>query len=136
MQALRWQWLDPAQVGRLATERLARALPMGGDVARLHDVAPFWFWEPMRLNRPAVPGEPVTPDDADLRRSVAAANASVPAGMTSLADAFDGVDDPLYFDDVHHNEEGAVLVADRIYRRLKPTIEDRAHGSTGSGGRP
>lgn len=123
--------LDPAGIGRLATDRLATALPMGADIANRHGVRPFWFWEPMRLDRTPVAGEPVFGTDPNLRQAVAAASATLPPQVTSLSHLFDDVDAPLYFDDVHHNEEGAALVAEQIYRTLEPTLGSVAAQGSG-----
>ena len=114
--------LDPAGVGELATSRLGEQLPMGLDVADRYGVTPFVFWEPMRLSRKVIEGEPVTPDDPELKTTIAAAVASLPRGVIDLSHALDGEDTPLFFDDIHHNELGANLAAEAIYEHLLPTI--------------
>ena len=114
--------LDPEGIGRLAVTRLTKELPMGVDVAELHHVTPFVFWEPMRLARPLAPGEPTTPNDADLKAMIEAAIADLPPGVINLSHAFDDNDKPLFFDDLHTNELGARLAAEAIYEHLAPTI--------------
>ncbi len=113
-------------IGELAVERYQRSLPMGLDLAAKHGVDAFTFWEPMRLGRPPVAGEPTFDTDADLRVSVASASAHLPSSVIDLAHAFDGVDQPLYFDDVHYNELGAELAAKAMYEHLRPAIRARA----------
>ena len=95
---------------------------MGLDVADRYGVTPFVFWEPMRLSRKVIEGEPVTPDDPELKTTIAAAVASLPRGVIDLSHALDGEDTPLFFDDIHHNELGANLAAEAIYEHLLPTI--------------
>ena len=46
--------------------------------------------------------------------------------VTSLRDAYDGVDEPLMMDVVHTNERGADLLAAAMYRTVRPLVEERA----------
>ena len=62
------QRMDPAEVGLFAVRRVVGSLSSGADLADHYDVAPFWFWEPTRLSRPPVEGDPVEPGDDQLAR--------------------------------------------------------------------
>ncbi|MFM7069639.1 MAG: hypothetical protein ACKOYM_09285, partial [Actinomycetes bacterium] len=81
------------------------------------------FWQPSRVSRPHVKGEPTTPTDAAARATYRAATAAIPAGVVDLSAALRGVPRPLYSDDAHHNEEGAAVVASAMYRSLRPAID-------------
>lgn len=113
-----------AEVGRLAAARYERARRMSVDLAEIHQLRTFWFWQPTRFSRPPVEGEPAQPTDARSRATAAAAAAALPEGVIDLTDALDGSSKPIFSDDVHHNEEGARRVAEAMYEQLRPTLEE------------
>jgi lysophospholipase L1-like esterase len=47
-------------------------------------------------------------------------------GVVDLTTVFDGRDDAIYWDAVHTNETGSLLVADAMYDRLRPQLSELA----------
>lgn len=109
----------PEEVGRTSVARYERSRQISADIATARHLPMMWAWQPSRLSRPAVAGEPNDGDgEDDARRITAAAEADLPAGVVDLSRTFDGVDKPLFSDDVHHNELGAQLMAAALWREL------------------
>ena len=46
--------------------------------------------------------------------------------VVDISDAFEAAPSPVIYDDVHTNELGAKIVAEEIYKRLKPELEAAA----------
>lgn len=116
--------LSATDVGRLAVDRYRRSLSMSRDIAEARDLPTVWFWQPSRLSRPPVEGEPNDGDlEDDARQITEAAEAGIPDGVVDVTDAFDGVDEPLFSDDVHHNELGAKIMGERILAEIRPLID-------------
>ena len=103
--------MDKAELGELAVVRYERSRKMSRDTAAANDLPVVWFWQPSRLSRPPVDGEPTVEGEGDLRRFYGGAESNVPSGVVDLTAVFDDVDAPLFTDEVHHNEVGARLVA-------------------------
>lgn len=114
--------LDPAGVAQLAVDRFARSMASGQQLADHHGVRALFAWEPMRLGRPPVPGEPVLEGDEELRVVVGEAARRLPEGVADLSNSLDGVEGPLYWDDVHTNERGAAAVGARLSELLLPVL--------------
>ena len=57
----------PEEVGAMAVSRYERARRMSQDLAEIHDLQTFWFWQPTRFARGPIDGEPTTEFDADSR---------------------------------------------------------------------
>ncbi|HMT24143.1 MAG TPA: hypothetical protein PKD07_07395 [Microthrixaceae bacterium] len=115
----------PVEVGALAARRMAKSLPMSVDAAAAAGVPGLWVVEPMRLGRPPVTGEPTLEGDDRTRAAIAAMRRRLPPGPLDLVDLFDGVSEALYYDDVHYNEAGARVVAERLF----PEVLSRLGGS-------
>lgn len=117
--------LSPAELGRLATDRYGRSLKMSGDTASANGVAVRWFWQPSMFNRPPVEGEPFDPGEQarEKRTMWHVAASTVPAGVVNLSDVFAKHGRPLFNDDVHHNEEGARLVAEAILDSIRDDLD-------------
>ena len=81
---------------------LARVEELVGDDTELH-----FFWQPQRLG---------WPDDVLSR---------LPPGVVDLSDTFAGIEDGVYIDDVHTNEEGARLLAEAMWAEVGPGLVDR-----------
>lgn len=120
--------MSPAEVGRLATRRYAASMGMSRATATATGTAVRWFWQPSRFSRPPVDGEPTTDDDDRSRAITDAAERSIPAGVIDLTDVFARDRTPLFSDDVHHNERGARLVAEGMYRELRSTLDELLGG--------
>ena len=107
---------SPTQFGALAVERYERSRQISRDIAVARDLRVEWFWQPVRLSRPAVDGEP---DDGDAERDGRIVAETAAAGLSpdvhDLSHVFDSSPRPLFSDDAHHNEEGARLAAQSIY---------------------
>ena len=114
------------QLGTLTGERFLRSRLMSAASARAYDVAAAWFWQPSRVSRPFVEGEygdDSAADEYSRQTYAAAAEAATSDGsVTDLSDVFDPYRQPLFTDDVHHNEEAARIIADAMYDRLEAQL--------------
>jgi lysophospholipase L1-like esterase len=120
--------MSPTEIGELVASRYAGSLPMSRDLVDLYDLTALWVWEPMRLSRPLAAGEPSFPDDEQTRTVVETARENLPEGVLDLSDALTSDPRPFFWDDVHHNEEAAAIVAARLWAELKPTLLSRETG--------
>jgi hypothetical protein len=98
---------DPEVVGtRAATVyRRARNLVLG--LAADRGIAPVFFWQPVA--------------DRELDPRYQAATAAVGAPTVDISDTLDAHED-TYVDGAHTNEEGAHLVAVRMWAELRPVV--------------
>jgi lysophospholipase L1-like esterase len=78
------------------------------DLADDHGLPVRFYWQPQAAGWP--------PE----------AIAGLPPGTTDLSHVFDDVEEPLYIDTVHTNEEGARLVAVALWDDLGDEVEDLA----------
>lgn len=117
---------SPEAVGELAAARYERARSISSDLAAIHDLDVRWYWQPTRLTRPTVEGEPTTEFDDELRLASEAARRALADEVVDLADVLDEVREPVYSDDVHHNELGARRIAEAIWADIEPAVRARA----------
>jgi hypothetical protein len=75
-------------------------------LSRTHEVTPFLFWQPMRYD-----GEPEQRAREEMGSST-----------IDISDALEGHSD-VFIDGGHTNEEGARIVAERIWETLRPEVE-------------
>ncbi|WCO65887.1 hypothetical protein PO878_15395 [Iamia majanohamensis] len=118
--------LDAEEVGQLAATRYDRARDVSASLAAAHEVPVRWFWQPSRLSRPPVEGEPVgdaSYEEVTRRVYDAAAAAAVGGDVEDLTGALDDVPGPLFSDDVHHNEVAAAALGEELYRRIRDQVE-------------
>lgn len=117
--------LDPEELGALAVRRYERSRKISADAAQANDVTIRWFWQPSRLSRPPVEGEPFSDKDNEqyLRDFYRGAESRVPDGVGDLTDVFDDVEAPLFSDEVHHNEVGARIVAEAIWATIEAEVD-------------
>ncbi len=117
---------DALGLGQLVATRYLRSLKMSADVAAANDVPIAWFWQPTRVSRPPIKGEVngSTKGDDYAREVYDTASARVRASdeVTDLSDVLDDNDDPLFTDDVHHNEAASRIIAENMYRSLRPQL--------------
>ena len=118
--------MTDVQLGTLTGERFLRSRLMSAASARAYDVAAAWFWQPSRVSRPFVAGEYGDDSAADehSRQTYAAATeaATSDGSVTDLSDVLDPYRQPLFTDDVHHNEEAARIIADAMYDLLEAQL--------------
>lgn len=116
--------LPATELGRFVAEQYERARQVALRTAEAHDVAATWFWQPARYTRPPVDGEPQK--DAEFERyqreAYRAAAAALGSDVHDISGVFDDVPRPIFYDDVHTNEEGAALVARAIYDVIRPEL--------------
>ncbi|MEA2420653.1 MAG: hypothetical protein QOE60_2859 [Thermoleophilaceae bacterium] len=137
-KALTSPWLgDQSQQAEQRGRNAAALHARGVDVARrLADSYGFhadFFWQPSVYSKRALADEELavgslgTDPDA-WRRATAAARADLAPGVIDLSEALDGTAEPLMYDFVHTNELGARIVAEAIYKRVKPQLLAAAGG--------
>ena len=121
----------PAQFVTLLMKRYNRSRVVSRDVSAVHHVPTYYVWQPSRLSRPQVIGEPR--DDKggpDGRAREAAIRRHVPRGVINLMGVYDQNHDILFYDLQHTNEEGSALVAEALYGRLAADLRAIEAGRT------
>lgn len=118
--------MTPAEVGRLAVRRYERARVMSRDLVDVYGLDAMWVWEPMRLLRPPVEGEPEIEGDGELRTVVRAAQGALADDVVDLGSLLGPELGPVYYDDVHHNEVAARVAAEAIYDLVAPILRERS----------
>lgn len=111
----------PVEAAELTMRRYDRSRKISRDISVANGVPTSWFWQPTRLSRPAIEGEPAPSDpdgEAWARRREAETEQLIPADVHDLTSALDGTDAPIFSDDAHHNEVGARLIAAAIWSDL------------------
>jgi lysophospholipase L1-like esterase len=103
-------------------------------VQRLADSYGFeadFFWQPSVYSKEVVGGErravgSLGTDAEAWTAATKSARAALPEGTVDLSEVLDDTDDALMYDFVHTNEEGARIVAEAIYERLRPQLREAA----------
>jgi hypothetical protein len=92
--------------------------------ARAHGVQIHYYWQPSRYSRDVVLSESHFDEDAEnyQRMIDQLLPTFLPSDVVDLTDSLSGNHDPLFTDDVHHNEKGARLVAEAIFADLQPDL--------------
>lgn len=101
----------PDEVGRRGFAVYERAADFVVATAQRRGVRPYLFWQPAR-------GWRANPEYAAATERVAAQDRT-----ENIVDALDGRQD-VYLDDVHTNEEGARIVAERMWETLRGPVHD------------
>ena len=123
------------QRARVTVERYDRSRKISADAAARAGVVSRYVWQPSRFSRDFQPEEPHgTTDQENASRMTDQLIADVlPSDVIDLIDVFDGYTEPLFTDDVHHNETGAAIVGEALYLRLerdlRRVLEARQAGS-------
>lgn len=117
---------SPAEVGSFAalgynaTDRASRML------LEQSGVPMFRFYQPVRSTR-ATPlrTEPVSDaaNEEYLSQVERSFRAALGPGIIDISNAMDATRQPVYYDEMHTNELGARIVADAMYRYLRPQLE-------------
>lgn len=113
--------LDLAQ---LTMERYDQSRRISSVVGAANDVPIRYFWQPSRYSRSLVPSEPHPEAHREngSRLQEQLLIRELADDVIDLSDALDGTTEPLFTDDVHHNEEGARLIAQAMFERLRPDL--------------
>jgi hypothetical protein len=116
--------LDGAERGRLVMTRYESSRRIAFDVGRTNQVPLEFFWQPNRLSRPQLDGEPTDVDPYGIARDIdAAERRAIPDDVHDLTHVFDGNTDPMFTDDVHHDERAARIIALAMFEDLRPTLD-------------
>jgi hypothetical protein len=109
--------------------RYDRAREMSRNLSRDDHVPTYYLWQPTRLSRPPIPGEPKDDEGSangrDREREIVA---RMPDDVIDLTDAFDDSKRALFYDDQHHNEIGARIMGETMYARLAGDLHDLLDG--------
>ena len=96
---------------------------MSRNLASAYDLPTVWFWQPSRVSRPPVAGEPSMPDDAAKRQVDRAAASALPDRVIDLSTVLAGDPRPFFADEVRHNEEAARIIAAAMYRSMRGRLD-------------
>ena len=118
-------YLSPKDLARRAVADYERSRLVSRSVALATGTETLWLWQPTRVSRPPVDGEPRTEQDQFLIDEYGTARDLVADDVVDLTDVLDANRDPLFYDDIHTNELGARLVAEGMFTHLRPLL-DRA----------
>lgn len=116
--------LELGDLERTVVERYNRSRALSATAAEAHGVMVRYLWQPTRFSRPLHRLEPHE-DGRTENRSRASHQLTLdalPDDVISLDDALDGNQDPLFTDDVHHNELAARLIADALYAEIRDDL--------------
>jgi hypothetical protein len=112
--------LNMEQLTKATIERYDRSRIISRSVAELHGIEPIYVWQPSRYSRDLVKTEPhgdATQETYNRTRDQMHRD-HLADDVIDLVDVFDDSTDPIFTDDVHHNELGARLVAEAIYANI------------------
>lgn len=123
--------LQAGTLEKVMVERYDRARTLSRTAAQAHGVEVRYIWQPSRVSRPLVESEPHS--DAQLENAARASEqytrALLPDDVIDVADALRGSREPLFTDDVHHNETASRLIAEAIYERIGDDLESMAEST-------
>jgi lysophospholipase L1-like esterase len=125
--------LDNVGLAARAVRDYERARVISRGAANLHEVPVVWFWQPVRHTRPPVAGEPTAPpeNEASMVEHYEEARRRLADDVVDLSDIFDDHDRPLFYDDVHTNEEAARIVAQAMWDQVEPIVTSPAADADG-----
>jgi len=117
--------------GRYAASIYDRGVDVIRRLAGSYGFDADFFWQPSIYSKHPVKGEELAvgalaTNPAAWRTATAAARESLPRGTVDLSTALDGTAQPLMYDFVHTNELGARIVAQALYKRLRPQLMEAA----------
>jgi hypothetical protein len=135
--------LPPEQYAAGVARVYEAAVPIIRQLASLHGFEAAFFWQPTVFTRqPSQRAEVelkiLPPDDGGEREVYRLVTERVNAlGLaTDLTHVFDSSSDSFYVDVVHTGEQGAHIVAEAIYRQLKPRMLVLAAAKSAGPARP
>ena len=115
-------------------DRYDRARALSKSTATAHSLPVRYFWQPSRYSRPLVLSEPHydTSNENNARVSEQLKVKYLPKDVIDLSDSLRGTTEPLFTDDVHHNEEGARLIAAKMFTRIKGDLQELVAAKKGT----
>jgi hypothetical protein len=115
-------------------DRYDRARALSKSTATAHSLPVRYFWQPSRYSRPLVLSEPHydTSNENNARVSEQLKVKYLPKDVIDLSDSLRGTTEPLFTDDVHHNEEGAGLIAAKMFTRIKGDLQELVAAKKGT----
>ena len=115
-------------------DRYERARALSRSTAVAHSLPVRYFWQPSRYSRPLVLSEPHydTGNENNARLSEQLKVKYLPKDVIDLSDSLRGTTEPLFTDDVHHNEEGARLIAAEMFRKIKGDLQQLVTAKKGT----
>ena len=121
------QQVRPDVRGAAAARLHRRGVELATSVGEGFGFPTAFFWQPFIYSKEPVAGEEEVvgswgTDPASWRTAFEAAQAGLHPSVVDLSDALDEAGEPLYYDFVHTNERGAALVAEAMYRHLRPAL--------------
>jgi len=117
--------------GRDAASIYARGVDVTRRLARSYGFGVDFFWQPFVYSKRRVKGEEqavgsLGTDPEAWTAASDAARSNLAPGVVDLSTALDGTDDPVLYDFVHTNELGARVMAEAIYRGVRPQLLELA----------
>ena len=128
--AVRTGWTQGPQLAlvdeaKATVDRYDRARSLSRATAAAHGIPVRYFWQPDRYSRPIVMSEPHYSTGQENRSRLAqqVRRAFLPKDVVDLSDSLRGTTEPLFTDDVHHNEEGARLIAAQMFTSIEGDLQ-------------
>lgn len=120
--------VGPAARARKIVRRFDRSREMSADTAEHHGVPVRYFWQPSRYDRPLIEGEPHwnTSQENDMRLVMQVAADHLAPDVFDLSRSMEHNSEPVFTDDVHHNEAGSRLVAEAMFAVLVDELRNLA----------
>jgi lysophospholipase L1-like esterase len=129
-------WLGTQNVkvaarGSYAASIYSRGVDVVRRLADSYGIRANFFWQPSVYSKRVLEGEQravgsLGTDPAAWTLAAKTARAALPARAVDLSTVLDSTRKPLMYDFVHTNELGARIVAQAIYRRLRPQLLEAA----------
>jgi lysophospholipase L1-like esterase len=117
------------QFADLLMKRYDRSREISRNLSSDDHVPTYYLWQPDRLSRPQIPGEPEDgPGSENGRQREAAIQRVIPNDVVDLSNVFDRTKRALFYDDQHHNEIGARILGEALARHLEPDLRRLLRG--------
>jgi lysophospholipase L1-like esterase len=117
--------LELVDDARVTIERYDRARAISRATAEAHGIPVIYCWQPSRFSRPIVMAEPHsdTENENRSRLSEQLKASYLSDDVIDLTDSLRSNTEPLFTDDVHHNETGARLIAASLWAKTASQFE-------------
>lgn len=118
---------DPVELARRTVRNYDRAHRATRSILDDMGIPVLFLWQPSRWTRNPQMGNPehMSMELYDWNRAnIFSSVDALPADVVDLTDAFDHLDEAVYTDDVHTNELGARVIAERIFDLIEPWATD------------